>query len=273
MACQGTLVAVLRAAVLSGFLCDALRWPRTVGRGRLNGDADLQDGWARLGVDADRATVALLDDASCDVKTKTRALAHVLCGVERLECAGRYVPWHAGAGVADFNDDVSPVSPGRYSQSAGAVHRVDGVIDEVGPHLVEFAGVGLDPGDDTVVTHDVDVVELVAEHHQGAFEAVADVDALDRSSVHLGVGLDGGDEVRNAPSRLLQLQEERSHRQGARHPFKARFQGGFRQHGRHSFAPAEVGARDSKGWGDDPVMLDAVAGQPRGQRLFLVSHL
>src|SRR5829696_8938815 len=159
--------------------------PRTVRRGRLNGDADLQDGCARLGVDADRATVALLDDASCDVKTKTRALAHVLCGVERLECAGRYVPWHAGAGVADFNDDVSPVSPGRYSQSAGAVHRVDGVIDEVGPHLVEFAGVGLDPGDDAVVTYDVDVVELVAEHHQGAFQAVADVDALDRSSVHL----------------------------------------------------------------------------------------
>src|SRR5215203_3208669 len=109
----------------------------------------------------------------------------VLCGVERLECAGRDVRWHAGAGVADFNDDVFPVSPGRYSQSAGAVHRVDGVIDEIGPHLVEFAGVGVDPGDDAVVTYDVDVVELVAEHHQGAFEAVADVDALDRSSVHL----------------------------------------------------------------------------------------
>lgn len=52
---------------------------------RSYGEADPQDRLTRSGVDADRATVAIHDDAPSDVEAKAGALAHVLCRVERLE--------------------------------------------------------------------------------------------------------------------------------------------------------------------------------------------
>ena len=81
---------------------------------------------------------------------------------------------------------VSPISTTTSSPSAavatrsvpGAVHRVDGVVDQVGPHLVELAGVRLDRRHvGAVVAHHRDAVaELVAEHHQRALEALGHVD-------------------------------------------------------------------------------------------------
>src|SRR2546423_6940116 len=173
---------------------------RSAQRGaRLGGDADAQHGFARLGVDGDRAAVALDDDALCDVETQTGAFAHVLSRVEDLERAGRYLQRHPRAGVTDLDDDIVPLGPRRQPQRACSVHRVDGVVDEVGPHLVEFAGVSLDVGDaGAVVTDDRDTVaELVPEHYQGALEAVRYVDPLYRCPVHLRVGPDRGDKTRD----------------------------------------------------------------------------
>src|SRR5919197_3366514 len=163
---------------------------------RPDGDANPQDRLIRLGVDADRAAVALLDDATCDVEAKTGALAWVLGRVERLERPCRHRRRHPGTGIADLDDHDIPVSPRRYPQCSRPAHRVDGVVDELGPYLVEFAGVGLDPGDvGAVVAHDPDTVaEFVPEHDQGALKTVRDVDVLYRRTVHLGVGLEDGNE-------------------------------------------------------------------------------
>ena len=49
-----------------------------------------------------------------------------------------------GAGVGDLDDDRVAVGAGADRQRALAVHGVDGVVDEVGPDLVELAGVGVD---------------------------------------------------------------------------------------------------------------------------------
>ena len=55
---------------------------------------------------------------------------------------------------------------------------------------------GLDRRDAGAVVahHGNAVAELMAEHDQGALEALGDVGALHRSTVHLRVGLDRGDE-------------------------------------------------------------------------------
>ena len=48
----------------------------------------------------------------------------------------------AGAGVADLHQRAVAVPGGPERQRALAGHRVEGVDDQVGPHLVELAGVG-----------------------------------------------------------------------------------------------------------------------------------
>src|SRR5208337_4522002 len=185
----------------------AVSWPFALGHWRPDGDADSQYRFSWPGVDGDRAAVALHDDAPCDVEAQAGAFADVLGRVKGLEGAGRHLRRHARAGVADLDDDVVAFGPGRQPERARAGHGVDGVVDEVGPYLVQLAGVCLDPRDVcAVVTHDRDTVaELVPEHQQGALNAVGHVNVLHRRAVHLRVGLDGGDQLGNAPARILQL--------------------------------------------------------------------
>jgi hypothetical protein len=107
----------------------------------------------------------------------------------------RFCGWAGGPVLLD---------PGREPKGPCAVHRVERVVDETGPHLVELAGVSLDPGDaGTVVTHDRNTVtELGPEHGQGAVDAIGHIDLLHRGPVHLRVRLYGGDEFGDALGRL-----------------------------------------------------------------------
>lgn len=83
--------------------------------------------------------------ASGDVEAKTGALADVLGGVNASKARA--------ATCGGIPGPVSPIATTTWSPSARvvtlsvrAVHRVDGVVDETGLYLVEFAGVGLDSG-------------------------------------------------------------------------------------------------------------------------------
>jgi len=187
---------------------------------------------------------------------------------------GRYLRRHPLAGVAELDDDVIPVSPRCDLERAHAVHRVNGVVDEVGPHLVELAGVCVDPRDVCAVgTNDLHTVaELVVQHHQGALDADRHVDVLDRRAIHLRVRPDRADEIGDAPGRLLHLREERGHGERAGHPLQARLQGRSRKQVRRLLAPGEVDSSGSERRSDDPVTLDAVVSDPRRQDLLLVGE-
>src|SRR5439155_11796518 len=96
---------------------------------------------------------------------------------------------YAGAGVGDLDQDHVTVQAGAHGEGAGAGHRVQGVVDEVGPDLVQLGGVGGDPGEAAVVVLDQGdpVVQQVVEHDQGGVEAVVHVDPLVWGAVELGV--------------------------------------------------------------------------------------
>ena len=79
--------------------------------------------------------------------------------------------------------------------------RVDRVVEQVGPHLVELrAAHGELRQRAVVVAHDLDrrVLELVAEHDERGLQALVEVDLDELAAVHVGVGLDGADEARHA---------------------------------------------------------------------------
>ena len=76
------------------------------------------------------------------------------------------------------------------------VHRVDRIVDEVRPHLVELGRVGVELGHvDAELPIDLDVVELDGQHRQGVVEPFVDVDSPDRGTIQLGVRPHGPDEL------------------------------------------------------------------------------
>ena len=246
--------------------------PDPAGRGWPDGDSDPQDGLARPGVDGDRAPVALDHDAPGDVEAEAGALAHVLGGVEGLEGAARHLRRHSRAAVADLDDDAVAIQPGGQPQRARAVHGVDRVVDQVGPDPVELAGVGLDRGDaGAVVAPDRHAApELVPQHHQRALQAVGHVGLLQRRAVQLRVGPDRGDQLGDAPGRLLDLPEQGGDRVGARHPLQAGLERRSLKRGRDPCAPGRIGAGGVQRRGQGPAAGDPVAAEPGRERLLPV---
>src|SRR6478672_11008019 len=120
----------------------AVRPGRWSGRGSVGGvdrEAHAHAGVARPGLDLDRPAVAIDDDAVGDVEAQAGPAADVLGRVERLERSLLHLRAHARAGVTDLDDDGLSVETRRDGEGADAAHGVDGVVDEVGPDLVELA--------------------------------------------------------------------------------------------------------------------------------------
>ena len=98
---------------------------------------------------------------------------------------------------------------------------------QVGPHLVELAGVGLDARQvGVVLADDLDpLLRLVVEHHQRALEPLDDVDRLEGRAVHLGVGPHRVDELGDPAGGLAQLAEQPCPSTACRRPTRGRAAG------------------------------------------------
>ena len=82
---------------------------------------------------------------------------------------------------------------------------VERIFDQGGPHLVQFAAIGVDAGQiGLIVALDFDIGHARLEHLQGGVEAGGHIDFEDGGAVHAGVGLDGVDEVEDAGGRVSQ---------------------------------------------------------------------
>jgi hypothetical protein len=136
--------------------------------------------------------------------------------------------------VLDLHADraVGPVRP--HGEDPGAVHGVDRVVDEVRPHLVELAGVGLDARQALVVLpDDADpALELVVEDDQCVVQALAHVHVLHRRLVHVGVGLEGLDQLDDAVGADGDLREQAVDEELQGEPLHDRGQGGSLVEGR-----------------------------------------
>ena len=177
---------------------------------------------------------------------------------------------------------VSPISTTTWrssawradGQGAVAVHRVDGVVDQVGPHLVELAGVRRDRRHGVVVVaHDGDAVaQLVAEHDQGALEPVGDVDVLDGGAVELGVGLHGRDELGDPAGRLLHLGDQGRRSSRCSPPTRGRPAGRCPAAASRAVAPRRRTPAAGQRRGDHPVAVDLVVAEPVEERLLAVGE-
>ena len=123
-------------------------------------------------------------------------------GEEGLEDARQDGGRDAGAVVPYFDESHLRAETGGELEDGiggGGLHRVERVFDESGPDLVELAAVGADGRECGVeVELDPGVFEARVEHDEGVFERLGEIDVLDGRLVHVGVVLDGADEVEDA---------------------------------------------------------------------------
>src|SRR3970282_1799950 len=83
---------------------------------------------------------------------------------------------------------------------AFASQRVHRVVNDIGPHLVYVARVGLDAGQvgGVVADHGDALLKLVAQDDEGVVQPFVDVDLLHRGAVEVRVRLDRLDDLRDA---------------------------------------------------------------------------
>ena len=235
-------------------------------------EGDDERGRARLRLHLDVSAVALHHDPSRDVEAETGALADLLGREEGLERALGDLGRHARPGVGDLHDDAGVVGARAHGQHALPVHRVDGVVDEVGPHLVELADVRLDRrhARGVLAPHLDPVAELVRQHGDGAVETLGHVGGLQGATVHLRVDLDRRHELGDPSRRLPHLAEQTADGDGAGHPLDPVLHGVDAEQLQRGVAPLHVGAGGGQRRGDDPVAFEAAAHHPRAQLVLAV---
>ena len=116
------------------------------------------------------------DDPLAYRKAETFSRTDALCGEERLKDVREILGWDAGAVIDDFHDRLVVVALGLNSDFTTAIYRIRCVIEQVDPHLREFARIA------THVTafarkilRDLKVPELVIKNAQRALELLMHV--------------------------------------------------------------------------------------------------
>src|SRR6202035_2266243 len=81
----------------------------------------------------------LFHNALHGVESEAGSLAHTFGREERLEDVCLYLRRNSWTIIADFHNHAGGIAISANTKFSFSVHRVDGVVDQVGPNLVEFA--------------------------------------------------------------------------------------------------------------------------------------
>src|SRR5262249_16132964 len=132
------------------------------------------------------------NDSLYGIETQTRPLADFLRRKKRIEDTRPNLFRYSRAAVSNFNNEKVDLAENSNAQLALSIHRVDRVVDQVGPHLIQFAAVGAHAGKiRLVVALDRDALfQAVAEDLQRVLDILLDIDFLQRRLVHVRIALD-----------------------------------------------------------------------------------
>src|ERR1043166_1140461 len=121
--------------------------PRSKRRSRLvcalrQWQAHLKTGVSGLGAYLNVPTM-FLHDALGRVEAKPSALAHSLGSEEGIKDMRQNLVRNSRAIIANFNHSTVVFAVRTHPQISFSVHGIDGVVDQVCPHLVQFAAIGI----------------------------------------------------------------------------------------------------------------------------------
>src|SRR2546425_8484284 len=145
---------------------DRSRWGRSLA---VDGEPDLETGFAGARFKFNFAAMTVANNAVANDQAKAGPCADRFGGEEWLEHARLDVRRNARTVVHDFDDQLVVFQACADTDFAGALYGVDRVIDQVGPHLIEFAAVSHNTRHGTIeCPNEGHIFQFVTEHGQGA---------------------------------------------------------------------------------------------------------
>ena len=84
------------------------------------------------------APSVLSDDRPHSVESETRSLPNALRREKGIEDVGLYLRRNSGTVIADFNHGIAIFTENVEPEFSLTEHRFDGVLDKIGPDLVQF---------------------------------------------------------------------------------------------------------------------------------------
>ncbi len=155
-----------------------------------------------------------LDDIVRNVQPHSGADARWLGREEQIENARLNFRRNAGSIVRDFHHDTF-VLPARFDfQFPFALHRVNRIIDDVRPHLIQLAPVRFDARQSRVVRadHGNAGFEFASQNDECVFQPFVHIDVLNRCLVKKRVRFHRFDDFRNPFRALVHFVEQRINR-------------------------------------------------------------
>jgi hypothetical protein len=151
-----------------------------------------------------------VDDPAGDDETQPGALTDRRGGEVRIEYPLTQVAGDSRTGVGDVDEQAGALGAGGQRQSSTARHRVDGVGDQVGPHLVQLAAPGGHRRKPRVeaADHLHPRAEALAENRQRGLQPLVHVEVLLGALVEVGVLPHRRHQRGDAPAALPHLGED-----------------------------------------------------------------
>src|SRR5277367_5713757 len=142
------------------------------------------------------------------------AFADAFGGIKRFKDVRLHRLRNAGTVVDDLDEHAVQLSRGPDGQLALAAHRINGVVDKIGPDLVQLTAMRVDPGQAGIelAFHLNSVFEPELKHSDGALYAPVHIHLLRRSLIHVCIFFDGADQLRFSVSASFNF---------PRHPLRA----------------------------------------------------
>src|SRR5258708_14191102 len=140
-------------------------------------------------------------------------ISNSLCCKERLEDVGLHLGRNSWSVIANLNYNATVVAVGSNSQLSFSAHGIDGIVDDVGPHLVEFAPERIHQQRYPLVValYSHSLLQFMVENRERSFQALHDIDALDRGLVHVGVFLYRTDQIGDPRRTTLDFMQQTRH--------------------------------------------------------------
>src|SRR5580692_1939221 len=215
----------------------------------------------------------LANNAHHGIEAEAGPFANLFGGEKGVEDAGLNFGGNAETVIANFDDSIVEFARGVDSEFAFAIHGIDGIVNEVGPDLIEFATIATDARQvGSVFADNGDAgFQAVPKNFQRVFEIFVEIDFLHSGLVHVGIALDGGDKIGDAASGVIDfLNQAKNGDDGS-----DAFQGGSKDWGAgggdQSFKFFRRYFRFGKHGRNIPRLLDIVVLEPSGECIFTVA--
>src|ERR1700688_412228 len=174
-----------------------LRTPRTALASALRqGQPYLKTCISRLGLDLNVATV-LLHNALHGIEAQPGSLPDALRREEGLEGVWPNLGRNPRTVIANLHHNAIVLAIGAHSQLTLSAHRVNGVVDDVGPDLVELAAKRIHEKRYLLIVplHRDPALELVIQNGERSLQRFHDIHVLHGRLIHERVFLDRAHEL------------------------------------------------------------------------------